>query len=332
MRKILMFNKDEGAAGGGGAEAETEELSFGEIITLEEEPGAEEEKQEAGAEGAAGGAGADKSKKPVVTKTDVPLSISRFQELDKEIDSEEKLLDSYKKTREENLKLRLLAQGRDAIEKDEEIKGWRQWIGRDDESLYQAELVNQYTHNGNLSKEAAIAKAKERLATAKEKNPQEIEDTAMKVRAGLKTAIQEKESDYVAALEDAGKTLTPMKFDTTFVDTARKQLSKTESFLGLKISKNEAEKKKMLSEVEKEMSPEKMQEALKDPEFYIQVAFLRKYGAQYAAAIASKGSGKAKVILSLPKAPASAGAGASKKVVSSSKEKKDQKFNPKDFK
>lgn len=337
MRKFLMFNKEENAAGGGGADADVEELTLEDVITAEQEPGGEAEggndegADGAGAEGADTGAGADKGKKADIKKSDIPLSLSRFQEVDKEIDSEDKLLDSYIKVHQENKQLKLLAQGREAIEKDEEIKGWRQWINRGDDELYQAELVNQYTRHGNLTKEAAIEKAKERLATAKEKNPQEIEDTAMRVRAGLKEAIQGKEEHYVTELQKAGKTLDLTKIETTVIDTARKQLSKTESFLGMKISKNEVERKKMLGEVDKVIASDDLQKALKDPDFLIQVALLRKYGPQYAAAIAARGNGKAKVILGLPKAPASAGAGAGKKVVAK-KDKSDKGFNPKDFK
>lgn len=302
-----------------GAADATEELTLSSVLSGNEEGGEGGEGDGGGGEGD-GGDGED-GKKPKPTA----LNISRFKEIDEEVDDEEKAVTKFKTLKEENAKLRIVAAGKGEIEKDKQIGAWKDWTRKTDDELFFAEHFNRLK-DGGYDEAAAKTKAKEKLDKA---TPEDKEELAIEIRGGLNKAIREREATLLKQYEESSSKLDIRTVDTKVADNAVAHLSKTETFLGITISKDATERQKLAKEAAEVISSGELNKALKDPEFVAQVALLRKYGAQFAQAIASRTNGKSKILEKLPKAPASSGA---TKVVRPAGGGKKPNFNPKAFK
>lgn len=233
---------------------------------------------------------------------------SRFKEyVGKDEISEDDIETGWKKDREELAtyktkasKLEVLAQGSNKLKEDKEYQSWKNWLGAKPEDLVTTSLAYDFMEDG-LDEKAAGIKAKERLDEEIEKNPHWVEDTARGIRKNLKGLLAQKEHEVKEQIENASKDISFVNPTSDFEGKVKETWSKTEDFLGMKFSKDEKERTKLVSDAY--IHPTKMNEVLKDPTTYQEVCMYLKYKKIWKANIDGRTNGKSKVLDRLPKVP-----------------------------
>lgn len=229
-------------------------------------------------------------------------NFKRFQELDPEYDSEDKLFGAVKNLKEEKTRLQIAAKGSKAIDEDAEIKSLRGWTKKSNEELFVGALVTEYMES-DMDEPTAFKKAQEKLAAAKEKDPEAIELTALRTRKSLKALIKEKEDGIMAQVENARKEEKPETDDDLF-EQVRGKVNTIEDFLGMKLGDTPDAKKKIYGKVEAALTKTQRAKLLKDPEFLADAFFFHTNKKQLTKAISERGTGRASMLDKLDKAPA----------------------------
>lgn len=234
---------------------------------------------------------------------------SRFKEyVGKDEISEDDIETIWKKDREElntyktkAQKLEIIAQGKTRLNEDKDYQSWKTWLDSKPEDLVTASLAYEYQSGDGLTEAQAMAKAKERVSKNKEKDPDWIEDTARGIKKELRLSMSQKEEQVHKEIEEASKDISFVNPSSEFEKTVKDTFDKTEEFLGMKLPKDEKERKKLVSEAY--LSPKELNEKLKDPTEYQEVCLYLKYKKQWKANIESRTNGKSKVLDKLPKTP-----------------------------
>lgn len=228
------------------------------------------------------------------------LNFGRFKDIlgedvDNEDDFDSKLRSKFKEKDEKLSKLEVLAQGKSKLNEDKEYQNWNSWAKAPNDKLLQASLINDYIEDG-LDQATATKKAEERIGKL---TPEQVEDGAREIRRGLKNSISAREQEVNTQLESATKEISFTNPNKEFEEQAQEGLSKTGTFLGMKLPSDEKERSKMLNKAY--ISPTDLNTMLKNPETYAKVNLFLKYEKQWTEAISNRTNGKATVLDKLPK-------------------------------
>jgi hypothetical protein len=234
--------------------------------------------------------------KPAETVETPKLNTSRFKEfIEKDEIGEDDIYETLKTLKSEKENLSIAAQGRKLIEEDKQIESWSYWAKQPNKEVLTANYAYQYQQDG-LTAEQAAAKAQERV---KKLDEDAIDDQARAIKQNLKTLIANRENEHLTKIKESSGSVSFIQPTEKLEKSAREALSKTEEFLGMKLSKDPAERKKVLDGALTPLS--ELNEALKDPAFLAKVMYLRKYEKQLTANVKSRTNGKATILDKLPK-------------------------------
>lgn len=247
------------------------------------------EEGDAGSEGA-GDAGKEKSQK-------VAYDFSKLKGVfdDDDVD-EEKFVSKAKSLKSENENLRILAQGREAIEKDEEVQHYRGLLRSNDDSLAYLYHTNRFL-KGGLDKVSAEAKATAYIEKLKAKGPDglsEIEEIALEARGNIRERISAKEASVLDKIKSAQSSVDLRPKDSKAIENSKNAVAKLEKFLGFKLPANH--KDKIVKEAQDYIGSEQELKDLSDPELRAKWAMLVKHEKQWEKNVEARKSGKSAVI------------------------------------
>jgi hypothetical protein len=256
------------------------------------------------------------------------LSIAKLKEIEEDLEDDEQVVERLSSYKQKVKDLEILAAGRDAIEADDQIKGFNMWLKASDENLFIADEATRFKKAG-LSDEEATARAKARYDKLVKENPDAIEDKVLDVRSRIGEMIDMRKKDLAKSLEETSKAynFADILNGKNVLTNLGSSLSKTTEFLGMKISEDKTERSKLLSEAEQFAKSGELKQALSNPETLAEVALFLKYRKQWETAVRQRTNGKAKVVDKLPKVPPSGSVGGRVNPAATNSGKKGQ-FNP----
>ena len=218
---------------------------------------------------------------------------------DKDITNDDELEEVVKGYKTKAEKLEVLVKGDTELQSNDDYKFYRSLEKATDEQKVTARLVAKFM-GGGLTQEQATAKAAERIL-AKKDNPEWLEDEALSVTAEVRGLIKGMEKEAVDRVSNAKKDLTFAEPSADFEKSVKESQTNIKDFLGMKLSKDDKQREKLVSEAY--IEPTKLSEMLKDPVFYNKVCLLKKYEKQWTANIENRTNGKSKLAESLRKTP-----------------------------
>lgn len=246
----------------------------------------------------------NKEQKPVAETP--KLNFSRFKDLDEDVDSEDKLYESFKSLKESNSKLGIIAKGNKIINEDKDIKDWNSLLQLSGEDLVKEGLTFSFMQAGFSEKQAA-EKAQAKIDKSKDSNPDFIEEEEMKLRGQLRTSINQKASELQKTLLDAEESLPKKtkKETESLAQTVKAKIQSTDNFLGLALGADEDSIKKIRGKAEKLLDGENLTKLLKDPDFLADALFLHANRKGLQKAITDRSSStRASMLDKIDKAPA----------------------------
>ena len=218
---------------------------------------------------------------------------------DKDITNDDELEEVVKSYKTKAEKLEVLVKGDTELQGDEDYKFYRKLLNASPEEKVTAKLVATFMQGG-LSQEDAQKEAAEEIK-ANEANPRWLKLEAVKVFTELSNLISGKEKEAVNKITNAKKDLTFAEPSADFEKSVKESQTNIKDFLGMKLSKDDKQREKLVSEAY--IEPTKLSEMLKDPVFYNKVCLLKKYEKQWTANIENRTNGKSKLAESLRKTP-----------------------------
>ena len=222
-----------------------------------------------------------------------------YSEKEKDVTSDDDLEEIIKSYKTKAEKLEVLVKGDTELQSNDDYKFYRSLEKATDEQKVTARLVAKFM-GGGLTQEAATAKAAERIL-AKKDNPEWLEDEALSVTAEVRGLIKGMEKEAVDRVSNAKKDLTFAEPSADFEKSVKESQTNIKDFLGMKLSKDDKQREKLVSEAY--IEPKQLNELLKDPVFYNKVCLLKKYEKQWTANIENRTNGKSKLAESLRKTP-----------------------------
>lgn len=287
-----MFADDEGGnSGGGGAEGNQQQSAAAGGADAGSDAGADDdgpefEFEEPADDKGAGGAGAG---------APVKGNFSRFKEIDEEADDEDKVYDKFKKLKDENQNLSVLAKGRKLVEENKEIQTYQSLLRNNDEDLAFMALV-QDAVDGGKGKEEARLKAKEKIEKikAKEDGADQIESIASNARKLLRGVIADKEGEILESIKTAEKSVSLLPKDDKVVETSKSEVAKLDRFLGFKFA--EGQKEKVTKSVQSFIGSEAERKAFADPATRAKIAMYLVHEKQWEKNVTMRKSGKIEAV------------------------------------
>jgi len=304
MHKILLDAEENGGGGGGNKEQQSNVSAEGGAGTEGEDGSAQEAdtEMEFFEDESDGDDKSDKSDKGKgAGKTDVAPVVqsnySRFKEVlevEEELD-EEKAFTHVKSLKDENSKLRIMALGRDAIDKDKQILSYRGALGESNENLAYMVLVHNYVEADIPEAQAKIrAKAEIEDIKKKETGAKEIESMALEAKRNVKASLKTREAEIIKMQKDAQSAIDLRPRDSKVTEIAKSEVAKLNSFMGFKLP--EQHKGKMVKAVQDYIGSEQERKDLNDPVLRAKFAMLRVHEGQWEKNVQSRKSGKAQVV------------------------------------
>lgn len=222
--------------------------------------------------------------------------LDRFKELDPELKDEEEVLNKYKSFKEENDKLRIVSKGRDLIDNDEDIKGWKKATTMSDTEKAETALYLTYVKKG-FGQEEAADKAKKKIAEYEESDIEKIREEAVEFTSWLNRSIEGKTKHIE---EEILKNTVKLDVDDNVITKSSPLIMNTTHFLGMSLPKDAEARAKVL----KQADEFDLNSALKDPQAVAEIKMYLKHKDAYTKSIAQRSSSKQDVIEKLDKAPA----------------------------
>lgn len=272
-----MYDNGDGTNGGGNEGPEMEFFEEGD-----------------GGAGAGAGAGGDAGKvKP--TYDFVKFSKEVFGDDEPDAD-EDKVITKAKGLKAENENLRIIAEGREALDKDQEIINYRSLLKSNDDSLAYMFHVNRLMKGGH-DQQTAEVKAKsviEKLKAKGEDGQGEIEEIALEARANIRDRINTKEATVLDKIKSAKGTIDLRSNDGKEVEKSKNAVAKLEKFLGFKLPTDH--KDKIVKEAQDYIGSDQEKKDLQNPEIRAKFAMFVKHEKQWEKNVESRKNGKVKAI------------------------------------
>jgi hypothetical protein len=281
---MKLMNKDAGEGGGAGEEGAENNNAAGAEGGENGADGGEEggedssemqffEDEDNGGEEGAAGEGDDKKKDKGAAPTKTVSDYSRYRELlegDEDLD-EEKVYTKVQSLKNERDNLRILAQGREAIEQDKDIKTYRNLLTASNENLAFLTLVQDY-----IDSDVPEAQAKQKATAdmekikAKEGGDDEIEKIAMGTKKILKANIKEGEAAILEKIKNAQKSVDLRPSDNKVTEKSKSEVATLDSFIGFKLPKDH--KAKIVKAAQDYIGSEQERKDLNDPKIRGKIA------------------------------------------------------------
>src|SRR6185312_1446068 len=262
------------------------------------------------------GDGVFDEKAPATTKKDAKVDeaapvvrdYSRFKQYaGKDIANDDELEEEVKTYKTQAERRETIVKGDTELQGNEDYKFFRNLLTATPKQKVTAKLVSKYI-DGGYNEAQALEKAKAKIES-KKTDPDWLEDEALNVTTDVRNRIKALETDAVNKVAAAKKDLTFVDPGNDFEKTVKEFQPKITDFLVMKLSKDEKQREKLVSEAY--IEPKQLNELLKDPEFYNKVCLLKKYEKQWTANVESRSNGKSKLLESAKRTP-SIGSGLNK--------------------
>jgi|GEM_PF-2790914 len=269
-----------------------------EVVAPEEEGGVFDEKV------------VEPAKKDGKTEESAPIvrDYSRFKQYaGKDIANDDELEEVVKTYKTQAERLETIVKGDTELQGNEDYKFFRNLLTATPEQKVTAKLVSRFMEGG-YTEAQALEKAKAKIE-AKKADADWLEDEALNVTTDVRNRIKAMEAEAVNKIATAKKDLTFADPGSDFEKAVKEFQPKITDFLGMKLSKDDKQREKLLSEAY--IEPKQLNELLKDPEFYNKVCLLKKYEKNWVANIENRSNGKSKLLEAARKTP-SIGSGLSK--------------------
>lgn len=254
------------------------------------------------------------------------LSKDRFKEVDDDLYSEEEDLDLDEKTHKlldkvlnrakeyktKTNEYKTIAEANQLINSDEHIKTWASVHDLDDEKLL-LEVEKAKYQKAGYGEDEAIKMATDDVTELKEESEKLFSKKAKDIRLELRTAIQGRSKEIQSQISQTAKALSLSNApNPELIAKTIEHLSKTDSFLGLKIGgKSETSKKDFIKPVAEAIKDGSLLKKLQsDPALLAEIGLMVQYKDKFKNAIEKRTPTKQKVKQELSKAPHSSGAAA----------------------
>lgn len=302
---LRVWNKEEGGGGGTGGDNKEQKPGDEQKPGQEQKPGDENQppaEEEPEMEFFEPETPAGDDKKNVAPSYDFK-KFKSVLETEEEIENEESFTKAAQKIRDENKALKILAQGRAVIDKDQEVLGYRKMLSGDDNRLALIGLYNDYLAAGKSEKEAERLATEELTEIQKEEGfEKKVGKLALGARKEINTLLTTREKALQKSIEDAQASVEIVPSDSKVVEKSRSEVSKINSFLGFKIPA--ATRDKVDKAVQSYIGSEQELKDLKDPRIRAEFAMYQVHKAQWEKNVKARGKGaKAEVIQGARKEP-----------------------------